>query len=42
MDREEALQRAGEVIKSLAESLAKTGMHSIKEGEVMEIAEALK
>ena len=42
MDRQTALERAGEVIVKMAESIAKTGCHSIKESEVKEIAEALK
>jgi hypothetical protein len=42
MDRQTALERAGEIIKRMAESIAKTGMHSVKEGELKEIAEAIK
>ena len=42
MTREEALERAGEVIKRMAKSIATQGFHSIKEGEIKEIAEVLK
>ncbi len=42
MTREEALERAGEVIVKMAESLTREGMHSVKEKEIKEIAEALK
>jgi hypothetical protein len=42
MTREEALQKAGEIITKMAESIAKSGMHSVKEGELKEITEAIK
>jgi hypothetical protein len=42
MDRQTALERAGEIIKRMAESIAKSGMHNIKESEIAEIAEGLK
>ena len=42
MDRQTALERAGEVIVKMAESLTREGMHSVKEKEIKEIAESLQ
>lgn len=42
MDRQTALERAGEIITKMAQSIAQSGFHSVKERELTEIAESLK